>query len=177
MIVYHYCDIDTFYNIITKKAIRLSDVTKSNDYMEVMWVTQYIKDVFMEIFDSVQTRYFKNNYSSEIFEELVEHYQADFFDITKSIYSHYVCCFSAAGGDILSQWRGYADDGKGVAVGFDGDLLSTIGLPAKDDLISSQVLYFWKVEYLENSQKQVVKNAAKKASRRLKANCKKIYYR
>lgn len=31
--------------------------------------------------------------------------------------SRYICCFSE-NGDILSQWRAYADDGKGLAIGF-----------------------------------------------------------
>jgi len=30
----------------------------------------------------------------------------------------YIACFSEKG-DLLSQWRAYADDGEGVAIGFD----------------------------------------------------------
>ena len=29
----------------------------------------------------------------------------------------YICCFSGDG-DLLSQWRAYADDGKGISIGF-----------------------------------------------------------
>jgi len=38
-------------------------------------------------------------------------------------YPH-ICCFSYEG-DLLSQWRAYADDGKGVAIGFDSSQLET----------------------------------------------------
>jgi hypothetical protein len=36
--------------------------------------------------------------------------------------TYYCVCFSEIG-DLLSQWRGYADDGRGVAIGFNEDLL------------------------------------------------------
>lgn len=37
--------------------------------------------------------------------------------------NRYVTCFSL-NGDLLSQWRAYADDGKGIAIGFDPKRLS-----------------------------------------------------
>lgn len=37
--------------------------------------------------------------------------------------NRYVTCFSLDG-DLLSQWRAYADDGKGIAIGFDPKKLS-----------------------------------------------------
>ena len=38
------------------------------------------------------------------------------------IANYFVCCFSTNGDD-LGQWRAYADDGKGYALGFDGPAL------------------------------------------------------
>jgi len=35
---------------------------------------------------------------------------------------YFVCCFSTAGDD-LGQWRAYADNGRGYALGFDGKML------------------------------------------------------
>ncbi|GMQ62471.1 hypothetical protein [Vallitalea maricola] len=37
--VYHYCSVDTFFSIIQNKTIRLSDLNKTNDYMEKRWVS------------------------------------------------------------------------------------------------------------------------------------------
>lgn len=167
MIVYHYCSIDTFYAICTKKTIRLSDIAKSNDSMEIMWITQYIKDIFVKTFDSEKAEYFKKNYPINVFEELIDRYLTDFFDEKNPIYSYYVCCFSE-NGDTLSQWRGYADDAKGVAIGFDGNLLLSIGAIAKDDPISTPALYFNKVEYSERVHKQKVKDAAEQLIKDLK---------
>ncbi len=33
-VVYHYCCVDTFFNIIKNSSIWLSDIAKSNDYQE-----------------------------------------------------------------------------------------------------------------------------------------------
>jgi hypothetical protein len=159
MIVYYYCSIDTFHTISTKQTIRLSDITKSNDSMEVMWITQYIQEVFIDVYHRDKTQYFKNIYTEKVFQDLLNHFKSDFFDEDKRIYSHYVCCFSKKG-DLLSQWRGYANDGKGVAIGFDADLLASIGIPEIDDPLSSRILPLRKVEYAERSQKQTVAKVA-----------------
>lgn len=39
-VVYHYCSVDTFFQIITNHTIRLSDIEKSNDFMEKKWAIQ-----------------------------------------------------------------------------------------------------------------------------------------
>ncbi len=81
MIVYHYCSTDVFSKIISGKAIRLSDITKSNDSMEILWVTKYIKEIFDEEFEKEKhnTLYFAEGYDKELFNELVEHYSKEFF--------------------------------------------------------------------------------------------------
>lgn len=169
MIVYHYCSIDVFKKIILGKSIRLSDITKSNDSMEIMWITKYIKEIFEEEFQKEikQTKYFKASYSEDIFKELVERYFKDFFDEPYMMYSYFVCCFSEKG-DLLSQWRGYADDGKGVAIGFDTDLLAEFGQPEENDYISTPIFNFNKIEYLERIQKKMVKDVAIKLISSLK---------
>ncbi len=35
--IYHYCSLDTFAEVIKNKTIRLSDLDKTNDYMEKRW--------------------------------------------------------------------------------------------------------------------------------------------
>lgn len=42
--IYHYCSIETFSLIIKNKAIRLSDLDKTNDYMEKRWGVALIED-------------------------------------------------------------------------------------------------------------------------------------
>ena len=45
-IVYHYCNLNTFYSIISNKTLRLSDITKSNDQLEITWANSIIRKVF-----------------------------------------------------------------------------------------------------------------------------------
>lgn len=37
-ILYHYCSLETFQNIVENKSIWLSDVQKSNDSKELEWI-------------------------------------------------------------------------------------------------------------------------------------------
>ena len=46
--VYHYCNLNTFYSIISNKSLRLSDITKSNDQLEITWAVDIIREVFIE---------------------------------------------------------------------------------------------------------------------------------
>lgn len=161
MIVYHYCSLDVFTKIISGKSIRLSDITKSNDSMEILWITKYIEEIFDEEFqkETEKTKYFKEDYPKDIFTELREHYSKEFFDEKQKLYSYFVCCFSEKG-DLLSQWRGYADDGNGIAIGFDADMLKQIGKPDINDNISADVFNFDKIEYSERSQKSQIRKIA-----------------
>ena len=38
--LYHYCSLSTFYNIVKNQSIWVSDVQKSNDFLEVIWLKQ-----------------------------------------------------------------------------------------------------------------------------------------
>ena len=161
-IVYHYCSADVFTKIVSSKAIRLSDITKSNDSMEILWTMKYIKEIFDEEFDkeTSNTKYFNNGYPKDAFSELVEHYSDDFFKADQRIYSYMVCCFSEEG-DLLSQWRGYADDASGFSIGFDANTLSAFGKPPTDDPISSDIFDFNKVIYDVSKQKARIRDCAK----------------
>lgn len=169
MIVYHYCSVDVFMKIISSRSIRLSDITKSNDSMEILWITKYIKDIFDEEFkkEAQNIQYFEKGYPKETFLELVERYSNEFFKEDIRLYSYLVCCFSEKG-DLLSQWRGYADDANGISIGFDGDALKTFGKPAKDDLISSNVFEYGQIIYTESTQKSEIRKIAQQLISKLK---------
>ena len=49
--VYHYCSVETFYEIISGKMLRLSDIDKSNDYMERKWLQRFILETALEEYD------------------------------------------------------------------------------------------------------------------------------
>jgi len=104
--VYHYCSAETFLNIIKYKKLWLGDPQHMNDFMEMKW--------FMNVFDEVITSEMSEQGYKQIHAELIKN-----FNLTR----RYICCLSESG-DILSQWRSYAQDGTGVAIGFDPEELN-----------------------------------------------------
>lgn len=47
--VYHYCSLETFLNILKNKTIRLSDINKSNDFLETKSTIEFIKNAAIEM--------------------------------------------------------------------------------------------------------------------------------
>lgn len=62
----------------------------------------------------------------------------------------YTTCFSE-NGDLLSQWRGYANDAKGISIGFNKDILQTFGTGGYN-------YHFKKVIYKSQDQLFYIKN-------------------
>lgn len=106
--VYHYTSLATFQKIVEGKQLRLSNVFFMNDSMEVRWFEQHVAEVtrFIKGFPG-----WKADGNSSFFRRLME-----LLDRHQDFGNLYCCCFSAEDDD-LSQWRGYADDGRGVAIG------------------------------------------------------------
>ena len=158
-LVYHYCSTDVFQQIISNKKIRLSDITKSNDSAELKWASRYVKDMFMEKYESAAqaTKYFREGYPKELFEQFLSQSIIETFDDDKRYYTFFVCCFSAVG-DQLSQWRGYADDGKGLSIGFDQEKMKNSADEEQER--GGYYLIFDKVVYHESEQKNIVKQYA-----------------
>ncbi|WP_259445336.1 DUF2971 domain-containing protein [Paenibacillus lautus] len=127
-------------NIIKNKTVRLSDVSKSNDYRETKWLLDYIGE-------EVIRQYKKHSFFDG---QLIYGLDEDTFlkFVVKSIKEKmlerseelfYVACFSKEG-DKLSQWRGYADDGNGISVGFNTDSLRKL-INKNESLSLLQVVY------------------------------------
>ncbi len=118
-IIYHYCNVESFKAIIENKTLWLSSVYNLNDYKEIHW----IKD---KIFKKIKNSITKDNFLKyKSFEELY----------SKQLPTVYIASFSQ-GSDLLSQWRAYANDGYGVAIGFNSDYFKENNL-----VQTSNVLY------------------------------------
>ncbi len=108
--LYHYCNADTFLAIITNNTIRISDLTKMNDYMETQWGIDLILKTATE------------------HSELTDDFQNVIIDSIKKAQTFtrpLAACFSRDK-DVLSQWRAYADDGRGFAIGIHPTALDNI---------------------------------------------------
>ena len=130
--LYHYCSLDTFLKIITSGKIWLSDVRKSNDRQEL---THLKSECAIQLLKA-QTEYIER-YSEETGFEYDFREMDKINDLAKSfvgvnIMITWVFCLSEEC-DLLSQWRGYADNGAGICIGFDYDYLNQINLLAQKD--------------------------------------------
>ena len=145
--LYHYCSNEKCFSILRGKTIRLSDIQKSNDYMEMSLF-------FPEIIDIIEEQYlkapfplkYKNLHDQDALLEMTNisyDYWKKRFD--NGDFSNFVVCFSEKA-DTLSQWRGYADNGKGCCIGFSKQLL------LEYCKMNKSILTMQKVEYLTEEQ-------------------------
>lgn len=121
--IFHYCSAETLQAIATYGTLRFTDINMLNDEQEVRWA--------YSIFEEAATRLIKRLGVSNATPEI----NVSFIDLIDSIISPiqliahpFISCFSLKG-DLLGQWRAYADDGKGFSIGFNADSLKN-QLPA-----------------------------------------------
>jgi hypothetical protein len=100
-IAYHYCSVESFFNIIQSKKFWLTDSEYTNDELEAKWIDFNIEE-FISILKSGDN---------------VPTMREEYEQLKGEIKKHYFMSFSKES-DMLSQWRGYADDSKGVCIGF-----------------------------------------------------------
>ncbi len=129
---YYYCSLSTFLNIIKNQQIYLSDPLKMNDKLEIKWYLDRLKNEELnsnKFEPSILDRLRNRSQLNFTFEQLVEILDS------RGQHSTYISCFSKKP-DILSQWRAYADDGKGVSIGFNLKKLA-----GADNLLVNEVIY------------------------------------
>lgn len=145
--VYHYCSVDTFMAIIQNKTLRLSDLNKTNDYMEKRWANKFIVDVLQQKLSEfgvdmkLDEDYWYDGHSNN-------HLQYYKREVERVLYDErpvLITCFSEEK-DRLSQWRAYGQDGTGVAIGFNYKLLRLLN--------NNKDIWVEKVLYKESKQKE-----------------------
>lgn len=147
-IVYHYCTLEGFLGIIQNASLWVSDISKSNDGLECIYGRNQIKDrIEKEIATDAEAI----------------HAWKTWYEVNSDLHGSmltYVACFSEKK-DCLSQWRGYADDGKGMAIGFNKKLL--------ERLFKSGRFYlkFAKVIYDKNEQERHIERVVKENLKRM----------
>jgi hypothetical protein len=101
------------------KTIRVSDLNKTNDFMEKKWTTKFINVVLKE---QLEEHGIKMNLLEDYWydEGINNHLQYFNREVKRVLYDNtpmLITCFSEEK-DKLSQWRAYGQDGMGVAIGF-----------------------------------------------------------
>jgi len=137
--IYHYCSLDTFTQIVKNKTIRLSDLNKTNDYMEKKCGIEFLHQALCkELRDRGISMDLKEDYwYSDNVHNHIQQLESDvrFFLNHQTL----IACFSTEK-DLLSQWRGYGNDGVGIAIGFDYELLKYM-LKEEKHFIIDKVIY------------------------------------
>lgn len=171
-LAFHYCSVDTFFSIITNKTLRLSDVVKSNDNLEVMWTKKVLLDMIKKE-DSLY-EYFSDEIKAEIslcrFKEKMEEKANSFFERKEIKSKFFAICFSGPESeDKLSQWRGYGDDGRGIAIGFSEKILRNTQKTIVINKSDEPRIEYNEVEYRREKQEDILKEFWKEQIRI--ANC------
>lgn len=108
-ILYHYCTSATFVSIVTGPSIWLSSLSMSNDTLEGRSLGSLIRKLAEA-----------DGLPASRVALLVDAAEG----LNTSIDGLGLCL--SQNGDLLSQWRGYADDGHGFAIGFDTEFLTQL---------------------------------------------------
>lgn len=115
-VLYHYCPAQTFHSIIQSRVIWLSSLTLSNDSMEGKLVAKTIERIAE-----------KEGLDHDAVERLKR-----VLSFSEGMFDGLGFCLSEDG-DILSQWRGYAADASGVAIGFSKPYLRSLAALAREN--------------------------------------------
>jgi hypothetical protein len=115
MNIYHYCNFKNFNNILESRTVWLTPVETMNDREEVVHL--YLR-VWEQARNVLLNEYGSDDWARQIL-ATVDH-EVKVINIYTD--KPYCSCFSDDG-DLLQQWRLYADDGSGFSIGFNFSLL------------------------------------------------------
>lgn len=143
-VLYHYCSVEAFYNIIKNHSIWLSDLSRTNDSKELIWLKGLVEqETLPYIRGRLMTSIGGDSRGWRIAEVLLSH-----ADSGRSCWGF---CLTGKK-DNLGQWRGYGDDGEGVSIGFRRKKLENImtiqsSVVVRDIFLSKPELVLAEIEY------------------------------
>ncbi|WP_309547091.1 DUF2971 domain-containing protein [Rhizobium rhizogenes] len=105
--LYHYCSTQTGFAILQSRTFRLSPLSSANDSLE----GRVLGKLFAQLLQGTGLPKGVVDVASVIVE--------GYADATEG----FAFCLSESG-DLLSQWRAYAQNGTGIAIGFSSDFLT-----------------------------------------------------
>ena len=135
-ILYHYTSTAGFYNIVMSKSIHCGHTAWMNDKFENKWLHK--------MFDKAKQR--RDFELTPEWQQQIERILRANTDYIQN--QPFLFCLSKDE-DLLSQWRAYGDDGKGVAIGFDKGILEKL-------IKEKRYIELKKVDYL-NPEKETAR--------------------
>jgi hypothetical protein len=111
-IIYHYTNVSGALGILQTGHLWFAERAHLNDPVEI----RYGVNIARELFERAV-----NNRGIGVPKDIASHLQGE-FNLGLAIYGFWIASFSFDDDD-LSQWRSYADEGRGVCLGFSTDRL------------------------------------------------------
>jgi len=137
-VIYHYCHVESFFGILNSMMLRLTNIRYMNDSKEISWLYELGKIAIRE-----ELRLLKSDVDGKKYcEIMLEH--CDNLWLDETFFPNFYCACFSKNGDSLSQWRAYANDGKGIAIGFNLNYLKS--------LASLHGAWLKDVSYVSNSE-------------------------
>ena len=119
-VLYHYCSTATLLSILENDKLRFSDVNMMNDPQEWRYCYELFERSANTLLKMVPDRAALEGLDTDFFDKV------DDYLSPKQFISHpVIACFSKQP-DVLSQWRGYADNARGWSIGFSGQAIDAM---------------------------------------------------
>lgn len=119
-LLFHYCSPSSFHAILESGKIRFTDINMLNDRAEMHWGYSVFEEAAGKLIKIAETK------------EGLKGLDKAFFDKVDEVIAPmqhrlhpFVSCFSRER-DLLGQWRAYADNARGFAIGFNADALKSM---------------------------------------------------
>lgn len=154
-VLYHYCSVPTFYNITRNRSIWLSDIGKSNDSQELKWIKGQCRYYILKAWTDYAKAVQENGELEKVDFDKFEQIQNQLEDLYK--YETEKCwgfCLSEKKDD-LGQWRGYADDGHGISIGFKSSYFKAIMRAGKTEITDPSSVAFDSICYNEKETEKL----------------------
>jgi hypothetical protein len=147
--IYHYCSSEAFAQIIRSKTLWLTDMFSTNDKEEHRW----LRRIASEVIESERKQPSRDWDDATM--RLLETVSID----TDETGEMYLACFSRRK-DSIGQWCRYADDGRGITIGFSREYML-----ARQEEMGRDYFEVFDVEYDRSAQKKRVLEAIERAQK------------
>ena len=136
-LLYHYTNVTGLIGIVERNALWATHVNYLNDSSEVVYASELVREALHQ--RELET-------DSSVVKEFLKRAETT-FNLT-DVHGVYVVCLCEEG-DLLSQWRAYAQGGEGYAIGIDAEKFAWFGGYGAE-------FFFGKVEYDPKTQTEIV---------------------
>ncbi len=145
-LIFHYCSTQTALSILKSNEIWMTNIRNMNDGNETI-------GVYKMFFDLLK-KYDKMNSLDAMCKFAATPGSIQLYETCLGSYAEHVVCFSK-NPDSVSQWISYADDGYGLAIGFDEDRIKSI---SNNNFITYQKISYANEEDIQEFIPDIYKN-------------------